>query len=128
VNATVQSVTLSGPDQASFDWNVGPNGVLEAVPELEMTLNVTNYPTSGTELYELTLLIVQSSTPHYVNAMTINGDPVSLFGYLNDTIPIPQARKLEIQTFKIFFGGVVFTKLESYNGLPPPALSLSGML
>jgi hypothetical protein len=93
-----------------------------------MTLNVTNYPTSGTELYELTLLIVQSSTPHYVNAMTINGSPVSIFGYLNDTPPTPQARKLEIQTFKIFYGAVVFTKLESYNGLPPPEVSLSGML
>jgi hypothetical protein len=60
--------------------------------------------------------------------MTINGSPVSIFGYLNDTPPTPQPRKIEIQTFKIFYGVAVFTKLESYNGLPPPEVSLSGML
>jgi hypothetical protein len=85
-----------------------------------MTLNVINYPTTGTDLFLLTIIIAQGPTPYYFDAMTIGGTPVSLFAFLNDTPPTPQARKIEIQTFQIAYGILVFSKLESYNAIPPP--------
>jgi hypothetical protein len=120
VIATIQALSITGTNQVEFDWSLGPNGTLESSPESNMTLNVINYPTTGAERFTLTVLIAQGTTPYYFDAMTIGGSPVSLFGFLNDTPPTPQARKLEIQTFEIFYGLFVFTKLESYYSVPPP--------
>jgi hypothetical protein len=119
-SATIQSLSITGTNQVEFDWSLGPNGLLESSPESTMTLNVINYPTTGTERFTLTVLIVQSATPYYFDAMTIGATPVSLFGFLNDTPPTPQASKFEIQTFEIFYGAFVFSKLESYTAVPPP--------
>jgi hypothetical protein len=119
-SSTIHTLSITGTNQVEFDWSLGPNGLLEISPESTMTLNVINYPTTGTERFTLTVLIVQSASPYYFDAMTIGATPVSLFGFLNDTPPTPQARKFEIQTFEIFYGAFVFTKLESYSAVPPP--------
>jgi hypothetical protein len=119
-SSTIHTLSVSGTNQVEFDWSLGPNGSLEVSPESTMTLNVINYPTTGTDLFLLTVIIAQSATPYYFDAMTINGTPVTLFGFLNDTPPTPQASKIEIQTFQIAYGILVFSKLESYTAIPPP--------
>jgi hypothetical protein len=120
-NTNLQVVTI-GESGAPFDWSLGSIAALSAAPEANFRINVTNFPTTEAQVYDLTLFIIQSSTPYYVNAMRINGNNVTLFAYLNDTTPTPQANKIEIQLFKILYGAVgnilVFTKLESYAALP----------
>jgi hypothetical protein len=120
-NTNLQDVTIDETG-APFDWSLGPNGALSAAPEANFRVNVTNFPTTESQVYDLTLFIIQSATPYYANAMRINGNNVTLFAYLNDTPPTPTADKIEIQVFKILYGALgnifVFTKLESYAAVP----------
>jgi hypothetical protein len=107
-----------------FDWSLGPFGLLGAPPTGDFMVDVSNFPTTESQTYELTLLIVQGETPYYANSIEINGNNVELYSYLNDTPPTPIAGRSEIQYFKIVYidssNVVVFTKLESYGGFPPP--------
>jgi hypothetical protein len=123
VNTNLQYLSVDETG-VSLDWSLGPNGVLGAAAESNFRVTVTNFPTTDAQLYDLTLIIPQSATPYYASSMSINGNNVTLFAYLNDTPPTPQSDKIEIQSFKIFYAGLgsifVFTKLESYAALPPP--------
>jgi hypothetical protein len=120
-NTNLQVVTIDETG-APFDWSLGPNGALSDAPTTSFRINVTNFPTTEAQVYDLSLFIIQSSTPFYASSMRINGNNVTLFAYLNDTPPTPTADKIEIQVFKILYGAVgnilVFTKLESYAALP----------
>jgi hypothetical protein len=107
----------------AFDWSQGQIGVL-GEPTTDFMVDVSNFPTTQSQLYELTLLLFQGETPYFANSMEINGNNVTLYSYLDDTAPTPIAGKNEIQYFKIVYSDLssvlVFTKLESYGGFPPP--------
>jgi hypothetical protein len=128
-NTNIQFLNpYEGGTAVPFDWSQGPNGLLlgegkeEEIVNSDFMVNVTNFP-EAPGLYDLTLLIVQGPTGYYANSMEINGSNADLYSYLNDTPPTPQAGRIEIQSFKIFsqYGPpLIFTKLESYRGFPPP--------
>jgi hypothetical protein len=106
-----------------FDWSLGPFGLLSE-HTTDFMVNVSNFPTTESQAYELTLVLVQGETPYFANSMEINGNNVTLYSYLDDTAPTPTAGRIEIQYFKIFYidsiSVLVFTRLESYKGFPPP--------
>jgi len=111
-----------------FRSSLGPNGIVQGeVKEgdgvnSDFMVDVSNFP-EDPGLYDLTLLILQGPTGYYANSMEINGSNAELYSYLNDTPPTPQAGRIEIQSFKILslYGPpLIFTKLESYGGFPPP--------
>jgi len=86
-------------------------------------VDVSNFPTTESQVYDLTLLMFQGPTGYYADSMEINGNNVTLYSDLNNTRPTPQAGRIEIQSFKILnLSGIpsIFTKLESYGGYPPP--------
>jgi hypothetical protein len=121
-NTNVQPVALTETG-LPIDWALGPNAVLDGTGASgNFRVNLTNLPTTESQFYYLTLIIAQSTTAYYADSMRINGDNVT-FGFLNDTAPTPQASKIDIQTFKIFYGAVgfvfVFSELQSYYALPP---------
>ena len=109
----------------AFDWSQGQIGVFSIAPGSNFMVDVSNFPTTLDQVYELTLFIIQGSVDAFIaNNMEINGSNVSLFSYENATEPTAQAGRIEIQYFKIFYvalGSIyVFTRLESYGGFPPP--------
>jgi hypothetical protein len=123
VNTKVQYV-LESSSVVPIDWSQGPNGVLGDPPTARFMVDISNFPTTLDQLYELTIIIPQGSTDAwYADSMEINGSPVSLYSYLNDTIPTTTTNMIEIQYFKILYVDAstvfVFTKLESYGGFPP---------
>jgi hypothetical protein len=87
-------------------------------------VDVSNFPATESQNYELTLLIIQGETPYYANSVEINGNNVFLYSYLDDRAPTPIAGRIELQYFRILYISssniFVFTKLESYGGFPPP--------
>jgi hypothetical protein len=124
VNTNIQAVSLTETG-LPIDWALGPNAVFDgSEASANFRIYLTNLPTTEGQLYDLTLIISQSTTGYYASSMNVNGDNVT-FGFLNDTTPTPQASKFEIQTFKIFYGAVgfifVFSELQSYYAPPPPA-------
>ena len=88
-------------------------------------VDVTNFPTTSDQLYELTLLIPQGSEDAFcADNMEINGNNVDLFSYENDATPTALANRIEFQYFNIMYVDsntvYVFTTLKSYGGFPPP--------
>ena len=123
LNTTVQPVSFFETG-VPINWTLGPNAVFDGSEvSANFRIYLTNLPTTQSQLYDLTLIINQSTTGYYASSMNINGDNVT-FGFLNDTAPTPQASKVEIQKFKILYGGegfvFVFSELQSYYALPPP--------
>ena len=121
VNTNIQPVSFTGTG-VPIDWALGPNAVFDGSEVSDnFRVNLTNLPTTESQLYDLRLIIAQSPTGYYANSMYVNGDTTT-FGFLNDTTPTAQASKFEIQTFKIFYGGEgfisVFSELQSYYALP----------
>jgi hypothetical protein len=107
-----------------FDWSLGPVGLLSEHTSKFM-VDVSNFPTTESQAYELTLFIIQGSVDAFIaDDMEINGSNVALFSYLDDTTPTAQVGRIETQYFKIMYinssNVLVFTRLESYGGFPPP--------
>jgi hypothetical protein len=121
-NTNLQIVAESS-GVVAFDWSLGPFGLL-AEHTTDFMVDVSNFPTTESQVYELSLLIIQGETPYFANSIEINGNNVELYSYLDDTAPNPQAGRIEIQYFKTYYvdsaNVFVFTRLESYKGFPPP--------
>lgn len=64
------------------------------------TVNLTNAPTTNNRVITINLILVQGSTPYYASALQIGGvgQTIRWSGYTN---PVPQANRVELQTFNI---------------------------
>jgi hypothetical protein len=123
-----KTVQVVGMIDGNFtvDWTLGSNATIDLTEAIgNFRLYVTNLPTTPMQLYDLIIILSQGATPYYIDAMNVNGNVVTGFGFLNNTPPYSLSAVIEIQKFKIFYVDsstvFIFSELQSYYAPPPPA-------
>jgi hypothetical protein len=99
-----------------MDYSVGNNFFLSNTPSANMTINVTNAPTTAGRVFTLNLLVTQGSTGYVPTTLNINGGATTLKWNAGVTpSPTSSAGKIDIFTFTVVYRASAFTVLVSSN-------------
>ena len=104
-------VTHSG-NAVTLDYSTGNVYYLTNTPSANMTLNLTNVPTTDGRVFTINYLLPQGGTAYVPTTVTINGTGQTLRWSLGLT-PTGTANKIDIFTLSILRRGGAFTVLGS---------------
>jgi hypothetical protein len=97
----------------TIDWTLGAIHYLTTIPS-NLTVNITNLPTTANRNYVVSIYLVQGGTPYYVNALNIAGTSNTI-RWAGGSAPSPTASRVEIQTFSLYYSGSTWTSLSQLS-------------
>jgi hypothetical protein len=97
----------------TIDWTLGAIHYLTTIPS-NLTVNITNLPTTANRNYVVSIYLVQGGTPYYVNALNIAGTSNTI-RWAGGSAPSPVASRVEIQTFSLYYSGSAWTSLSQLS-------------
>jgi hypothetical protein len=97
----------------TIDWTLGAIHYLTTIPS-DLTVNITNLPTTSNRNYVVSIYLVQDATPYYVNALQIGGVSTSI-KWSGGSAPTPLRSRVEIQTFSLYYSGSEWTALSQLS-------------
>lgn len=97
----------------TIDWSLGAIHYLTTIPS-NLTVNITNLPTTSNRNYVVSIYLVQGATPYYVNALNIAGTSNTI-KWSGGSAPTPVASRVEIQTFSLYYSGSAWTALSQLS-------------
>jgi hypothetical protein len=97
----------------TIDWTLGAIHYLTTIPS-NLTVNITNLPTTANRNYVVSIYLVQGGTPYYVNALNIAGTSNTI-RWAGGSAPSPVAGRVEIQTFSLYYSGSAWTSLSQLS-------------
>ena len=97
----------------TIDWTLGAIHYLTTIPS-NLTVNITNLPTTSNRNYVVSVYLVQGVTPYFVNALNIAGTSNTI-RWAGGSAPTPTASRIEIQTFSLYYSGSAWTSLSQLS-------------
>jgi hypothetical protein len=97
----------------TIDWSLGAIHYLTTIPS-NLTVNITNLPTTSNRNYVVSVYLVQGATPYYVNALQIGGVSTTI-KWSGGSAPTATASRVEIQTFSLYYSGSAWTALSQLS-------------
>ena len=97
----------------TIDWTLGAIHYLTTIPS-NLTVNITNLPTTSNRNYVVSVYLVQGVTPYFVNALNIAGTSNTI-RWSGGSAPTPTASRIEIQTFSLYYSGSAWTSLSQLS-------------
>jgi hypothetical protein len=97
----------------TIDWTLGAIHYLTTIPS-NLTVNITNLPTTSNRNYVVSIYLVQGGTPYFVNVLQIAGSAVTI-RWAGGSVPTPVATRVEIQTFSLYYSGTAWTALSQLS-------------
>ena len=105
---------LSAPTTTqAFDWTTGAVFYITSIGA-NFTANITNLPTTANRMYVVTFILVQGSTPYYINALQVGGTSVTI-RWIGATAPTATASRTEFQTFALYYSGSAWSAFAQYS-------------
>jgi hypothetical protein len=105
---------ISGPSSTqTFDWLSGAVFYVTSMTA-NFTANITNLPTTANRLYIVTFILVQGSTPYFINALQIGGSAVTI-RWNGAAAPTATANRSEFQTFALYYSGTTWFAFAQYS-------------
>jgi hypothetical protein len=109
--------TLSAPASTqTIDWNSGAIFYITGMTT-NWTPNITNLPTTANRSYVVALILVQGSTPYFLNGLQIAGSPTTI-NWGNAVTPSALPSRYEIVSLVLIYTGgawVVMANFTSYG-------------
>ena len=97
----------------TVNWLSGAIHYLTTIPS-NLTVNITNLPTTANRNYVVSIYLVQGATPYYVNVLQIAGTGTTI-RWAGGSAPTPVASRVEIQTFSLYYSGSAWTALSQLS-------------
>jgi hypothetical protein len=97
----------------TIDWTLGAIHYLTTIPS-NLTVNITNLPTTSNRNYVVSVYLVQGVTPYFINALNIAGTSNTI-RWAGGSAPTPTASRIEIQTFSLYYSGSAWTSLSQLS-------------
>ena len=97
----------------TIDWLAGAIHYLTTIPS-NLTVNITNLPTTANRNYVVSIYLVQGGTPYFVNVLQIAGSAITI-KWAGGSAPTATASRVEIQTFSLFYSGAAWTALSQLS-------------
>jgi hypothetical protein len=97
----------------TIDWILGAIHYLTTIPS-NLTVNITNLPTTSNRNYTVSVYLVQGGTPYYINVLQIAGSPITI-KWSGGSAPTPVANRVEIQMFSLYYSGSAWTALSQLS-------------
>jgi hypothetical protein len=97
----------------TIDWTLGAIHYLSTIPS-NLTVNITNLPTTANRNYVVSIYLVQGSTPYYVNTLQIAGSSQTI-KWAGGSAPTPVGNRVEIQMFSLYYSGSTWTALSQLS-------------
>jgi hypothetical protein len=97
----------------TIDWTLGAIHYLTTIPS-NLTVNITNLPTTSNRNYVVSIYLVQGATPYYINALNIAGTSNTI-RWAGGSVPTPVASRVEVQTFSLYYSGSAWTALSQLS-------------
>lgn len=82
------------------------------------TTALFNVPTIPNRGIVTTLVLIQGATPYYSSTLTINGSETAI-RWVNAVLPIPNANRVECESFTLLNIGGTWSALGQYNSFAP---------
>jgi len=97
----------------TIDWLAGAIHYLTTIPS-NLTVNITNLPTTANRNYVISVYLVQGGTPYFVNVLQIAGSAITI-KWAGGSAPTAVASRVEVQTFSLFYSGSAWTALSQLS-------------
>ena len=97
----------------TVDWLAGAIHYLTTIPS-NLTVNITNLPTTANRNYVVSVYLVQGATPYFMNVLQIAGSATTI-RWAGGSAPTPVASRVEVQTFSLYYSGSAWTALSQLS-------------
>ena len=97
----------------TLDWLSGAIHYLTTIPS-NLTVNITNLPTTANRNYVVSIYLVQGATPYFVNVLQIAGSATTI-RWSGGSAPTATASRVEVQTFSLYYSGSAWTALSQLS-------------
>jgi len=97
----------------TINWLSGAIHYLTSIPS-NLTVNITNLPTTSNRNYVVSVYLVQGGTPYFVNVLQIAGSATTI-KWSGGSAPTATASRVEIQTFSLYYSGAAWTALSQLS-------------
>jgi hypothetical protein len=97
----------------TIDWLSGAIHYLTTIPS-NLTVNITNLPTTANRNYVVSVYLVQGATPYFANVLQIAGSATTI-KWSGGSAPTATASRVEIQTFSLYYSGSAWTALSQLS-------------
>jgi hypothetical protein len=97
----------------TIDWTLGAIHYLTTIPS-NLTVNITNLPTTSNRNYVVSVYLVQGVTPYFINTLQIAGSATTI-KWSGGSAPTATASRVEIQTFSLYYSGAAWTALSQLS-------------
>jgi hypothetical protein len=111
----IQEVVVAAPSPGTAYTANWANGDIFYMTSLagNITVNITNLPTTANRNYTVVFYLVQGGTGYYINTLQIAGTGVTI-RFQGAVTPVPTANVVATQTFMLYYSGSAWTALSSY--------------
>jgi hypothetical protein len=124
-NATIAGVTSIAETQEIVNTVVAPTstqtinwltGAIFYVTGMttNWTPNITNLPTTSNRSYVVAFVLVQGSTPYFLNGLQIAGTPTAI-NWNNTILPTGNANRIEIVSMVLIYTGISWVVLANFT-------------
>jgi hypothetical protein len=97
----------------TINWLSGAIHYLTTIPS-NLTVNITNLPTTANRNYVVSVYLVQGGTPYFANVLQIAGSATTI-KWSGGSAPTATANRVEIQTFSLYYSGTTWTALSQLS-------------
>jgi hypothetical protein len=97
----------------TLSWTSGAIHYLTTIPS-DLTVNITNLPTTANRNYVVSVYLVQDATAYYITRLEIAGN-LTTIKWAGGSPPTPVAGRVEIQTFSLYYSGSDWTALSQLS-------------
>jgi hypothetical protein len=97
----------------TIDWTSGAIHYLTTIPS-NLTVNITNLPTTANRNYVVSVYLVQGGTPYFINTLQIASSATTI-RWAGGSAPTATASRVEIQTFSLYYSGTTWTALSQLS-------------
>lgn len=111
VQETVVAAVPTSP--YTIDWSAGAIHYLTTIPS-NLTVNITNLPTTANRNYVISVYLVQGATPYFINTLQIAGSATTI-KWSGGSAPTATANRVELQTFSLFYSGSAWMALSQLS-------------
>lgn len=112
----IQEVVVAAPSPGTAYTANWANGDIFYMTSLSgnMTVNITNLPTTANRNYTVVFYLVQGGTGYYINALQVAGTGVTI-RFPSATAPTPTINVVTTQTFMLYYSGSTWTALSIFT-------------
>jgi hypothetical protein len=111
----VQEIVIAAVPTTPYtiDWLLGAIHYLTTIPS-NLTVNITNLPTTSNRNYVISIYLVQGATPYFVNVLQIGGVSTTI-RWAGGSAPTATGSRIEVQTFSLYYSGSAWTALSQLS-------------